>query len=213
MCSNAGTVGLVMGDIFEAARQGNEEEVIQLLDADPALLERENNFGDRPLAVAALSRQPGVVTLLIERGANISATGYEGLTALHYAALKGTEEVLAFLLNKGAHANSRDEYGATPLMSACSNGYLGVVRMLVQHMEGQGLDYQSVAGRTAMHCVTGWGHDELLRCLLLAGADPTITDIEGMTPRASAEVNQHDERIGEGRARCVAVFQVRPLAC
>jgi hypothetical protein len=52
-----------MEDIFIAAGEGNEEEVIRLLDADPALLEMEEiDIGDRPLTVAARYRQLGVVT-------------------------------------------------------------------------------------------------------------------------------------------------------
>jgi hypothetical protein len=51
-----------MGDIFEAAVEGNVEEVIRLLDSDPALLEREEDRGDTPLATAAWCGQFGVVT-------------------------------------------------------------------------------------------------------------------------------------------------------
>jgi ankyrin repeat protein len=163
-----------MGDIFIAAREGNEDEVIRLLDADPLLLERENNFGIRPLAMAALFGHLGVVRLFIERGANINTTGRWGRTALHYAAEEGYEEVVALLLDNGAHANSRDEYGRTPLMRACINGHLDVVKMLVHHIEGQGLQARSDNGWTAMHCAAYWGHQEVVRFLLLAGADPTI---------------------------------------
>jgi ankyrin repeat protein len=200
-----------MGDIFRAAREGNEEEVIRLLDADPALLESEDDDGYRPLAVAALSGQLGMSTLLIERGANLSATGDEGNTALHYAAVRGHEEVVALLLDKGAHANTRNQYTMTPLMRVCIYGRLGVVKMLVQHLEGEGLDERSDLGWTALHYAACGGHHEVVRCLVLAGADPTITNDEGMTPRAIAEEYNYDEIIREGRARCVAVFQVRPL--
>jgi ankyrin repeat protein len=200
-----------MGDIFRAAEEGDEEEVIRLLDADPLLLEGEDNNGDRPLAVAALFGQLGVVRLLLARVANINATGNGGQTALHYAAEYGYEEVVALLLDKGVHANSRDHHGNTPLMLACENGYLGVVKMLVQHMGGQGLDDGDDRRWTAMHYAVYWGHSEVWSDLLLAGADPSVTDNEGRTPRAIAEENHFIEGVREGRARCVTVFQVRPL--
>jgi ankyrin repeat protein len=196
-----------------ALREGDEGTILSLVDADSTLLEMENYHGDRPLAVAAWRGQLGVARLLIERCANINATGGYGYTALHYATEEAAEELVALLLRKGAHANIRNQYGVTPLMSACINDNLGVVKMLVQHMWGQGLDDGDDDGWTALHYAAYWGREEMLRCLLLAGADPSITDNEGRTPRASAEENQHDERIGEGRVRSVDIFQVRPLAC
>jgi ankyrin repeat protein len=199
-----------MGEIFRAAREGGEEEIRMLLDADPALLESEDNFGDRPLAVASVFGHLGVVTLLIARGANINAPGDEGKTALHYAAEQDNEEVVDLLLEKRAHANSRDQDSRTPLMWASVNGRLGVVKILVQHMGGHELDARDQYGWTAMHCAAECGHDEVVRYLLLNGADPTVTDDEGWTPRAFAE-DHYDFDYGEGRARCMLVFQVGPL--
>jgi ankyrin repeat protein len=202
-----------MEDIFEAAGEGNEEEVRRLLDADPALLGRGCDDGENLLALAAANGHLRVVRLLIERGVNISATGDGGNTALHYAAEQGYEEVVALLLDKGAHGNTRNQLGVTPLMWACEGGHLGVVKMLVQHRQGQGLQKRSGRGWTALHWAAYAGNQEVERFLLLAGADPTITDNEGRTPFALAEENHYYQIFVEGRARCVAMFQVRPLAC
>jgi ankyrin repeat protein len=197
-----------MGDIFRAAREGNEEEVIRLLDIHPTLLEKVDNDRNTPLIVAARYRHRGLMRLLIERDANIHATGARGSTTLHYAALGEVEEVVAFLLAKGVHANSRDDGGVTPLMWACTSGNLCVVKMLYHHLGGQGLDEWDARGWTALHYATHCGHVEVVRFLLLVGADPTITDNEGMTPRAIAEVNPYVETIAAGRVRCVAMFEV-----
>jgi serine/threonine-protein phosphatase 6 regulatory ankyrin repeat subunit B len=199
-----------MWEIFTAVQDGDEEEVIQLLDADPALLEREDHHGERPLTLAAHYGHLGVVSLLVERGADINVTGHGGNTALDCAAMGGHEDVVALLLSKGAHANTRDNRGMTPFMWASDNGNLRVVRMLVKHMGVQRLDNRSNRGWTALHYATEWGHEEVVRFLLFVGAEPTITDNEGRTPRALAEENHPSSTIAEGYARCVAVFQVRP---
>jgi ankyrin repeat protein len=205
-----------MGDIFRALREGNEEEVIRLLDVDPALLEGENDDGDRPLVLAAEHGHLRVASLLIERGANINAhTGWMNRTALHCAAQRGHEDVVAFLLSKGAHTNVRSYNGVTPLLRACDYGHLCVVKMLVQCMGAQGLDDEDSDGWTALHYAAYSVHEGMVRCLLLAGADPTITDNGGRTPRDAAEGNHYTytPRLRKRRARCVDVFQVRPLTC
>jgi ankyrin repeat protein len=188
---HAGSAVSVMEDIFWAAREGNEMEVVRLLDADPTLLESTDERRRRPLAVAAMGGHLGMVRLLIERGADINATAAGGRTALHWAVDRGCEHVVALLLSKGAQANIRGEHGTTPLMWAAYKGHLGVVRMLVQHMGGARLDEMSYSGWTALHWAAHRGHEEVLRYLLLAGCDPTITDDHGRTPRGVAQGRRH----------------------
>jgi ankyrin repeat protein len=203
-----------MGDIFRATEEGNEEEVIRLLDADPTLLEREHNEGNRPLLWAACYGQLGVTRLLIARGANINATGVLGGTALHSAAGGGYYDIVTLLLREGAHANTRKDNGTTPLMLAGLKRRLDVMKLLLQHIGAQGLeDRDAEHGWTALHYAGWWGREEMAKFLLFAGADPTITDNRGRTPRALAEEEHRSSVMNKGRPRCVAVFQVRPLTC
>jgi ankyrin repeat protein len=153
------------------------------------------------------------VTVLIARGANIEGAGTWGRTALHNAAEEGHEEVVAWLLDKGADARSRDDNGMTPLIMASGSGHPGVLKMLYQHMQGQGLDDGDDQRWTALHFSASVGREEAVRSLLLAGADPTVTDDEGRAPRALAEENDFFESIRKGHPGCVAVFQVRSLTC
>jgi ankyrin repeat protein len=205
-----------MEDIFIAVREGHEEEVIRLLDADPVLLEGEDHDGDGPLAAAAWYGQLGVVTLLIARGANINAPGIFGRTALHCAAEQDNEEVVALLLENGADTNSRDSPdGLTPLTRACACGHLGVVKMLVHHMGGQGLGKEEELW-TALHWAAYWDREEVARFLLLAGIDTTSDGGGGGTARELAESKYRSHgtwEIDEGRTRCVRVFEVRLLTC
>jgi ankyrin repeat protein len=67
-----------------------------------------------------------------------------------------------------------------------------------------------VNGLTALHWACVKGRGEVVRALLLAGADHTVTDHEGRTPRAIAEMEEEDEEDEtENRAGCVAAFEVR----
>jgi ankyrin repeat protein len=132
-------------------------------------------------------------------------TDNKGRTALHWAAHSGHEAVVTFLVEMGAHVNSRDAFDTTPLMWACEKGHVGVVRMLA-HMGEEGLKERCTNGSTILHWAIEKGYHDAAKILLLAGADPTIMDDEGRTPRALAE--------GEvERAECIAVLEVRGGAC
>jgi hypothetical protein len=102
----------------------------------------------------------------------------------------------------------------TPLMCACDNGHLDVVKMLVQHMGGQGLDERSNRGVTALYWAAHGGIEEVVRFLLVSGADPRITDSEGRTPLDISEEREDiSEEWRDGRTRCVAVFKVSEPTC
>jgi ankyrin repeat protein len=187
--------------LFTAVRRGHVEEVVRLLDADPHLMEaREDEEGNTPLVMAAIHGHAGVVRLLLERGADVNASDNSEHTALQYAAREGHEEVACILLSRGADSRRRSSSGFTALMSASFRGYLGIVRQLLQHMAGRGLDERDGFGYTALRWACIYGHVEVARFLLLAGADPTIADTDEETPRQAAA--------RYGRPACVSLLEV-----
>jgi ankyrin repeat protein len=209
-------------DLLRAIREGAVGSVQRLLMADPTLEEKAERHGILFLALAAKCGQLGVVQALLQhmKGRGLDARDMDGGTALHYAAKKGYEGVVALLLKHGAQANSRDDYNYTPLICASARGHLVVVKILAHHLGGQGLDetdddeddevvYEDQEGNTALHCAAFWGHDQVVRFLLLAGADPTIMDNAGKTPRTSVEEQMRGALVlDESHAKCVALFEV-----
>jgi ankyrin repeat protein len=55
------------------------------------------------------------VTFLVEKGADVNASGQFGWTALHAAAYQGLNDVVEFLVQKGARPDTIDHFGQTPL--------------------------------------------------------------------------------------------------
>jgi ankyrin repeat protein len=184
----------------------------------------ETNSRDRwrmtPFMVACERGHVGVVEMLV---AHTGAQGLEdrdrsGKTALRCAAGAGHGEVVVFLLSKGAQASTRADDSATPLMWAGIKGHLDVVRMLVQHTGGEGLDIRDeINGWTALHGAADWGHEEVVRFLLFAGADPTITDNKGRTPLDLLQQREGhggmDEEWRARRSRCVPLSKVSEPTC
>jgi ankyrin repeat protein len=73
---------------------------------------------DVALVDAALSGELSKVQALLDRGANIEATAYDGLTPLDAAAKEGHLDVVKYLLEKGAPVNDREHTDRTPLVLA-----------------------------------------------------------------------------------------------
>jgi ankyrin repeat protein len=184
-----------------AALRGHGEVVAFLL-GQGTETNRRDMFDMTPLLYGCTEGHLGVVRVLLEHmgGGALQETDAIGRTTLHWAATEGHEEVAALLVGMGAQANSRDATSKTPLMCACEKGHLGVVRMLAQHIGEEGLKEKDANGKTVLHWAVEKGYHKAVKLLLLAGADPTITENEGRTPLALAERRE--------RAGCVAAFEV-----
>jgi ankyrin repeat protein len=187
--------------LHEAARAGHKEVVAFLL-LKGAEANSRDAVGATPFILACGSGALEVVQMLLEatEGQGLEDRDNNGETALHWAA---TGEVVAFLLNKGLDATTKDADQDTPLMNACDRGNVGVVKLLLKHTGAQGLSERNSDGQTALHLAASGlsTSNEVLKVLLLAGADPSITDNEGRTPRQVAETMIW-------RRACVEAFEV-----
>jgi ankyrin repeat protein len=183
-----------MTALHHAAEKGHDEVVAYLV-AQRADASIRTNRGETPLSLACERGRLVVVSLLLRHmgQAGLEAKGGDGGTVLHWAASKGHEDMVAWLLSQGAQADTRDSVGITPLMYASRGGYVGVVRMLLKHMEGKGVEMTDLQGWTALHHAATRCKGDVARLLLLCGADPSLEDNEGETPRTVAAMAWYDE--------------------
>jgi ankyrin repeat protein len=110
-----------------AVRSGSIDAVNVLLDSG-ADVNRPGSSGDNwdatPLQHAILQRQPGIVRVLLERGADLNRGAGGSLAPLHLAAGDTDPAILKLLLARGADPTVEDEHGGTPLTRAVSAGTL-----------------------------------------------------------------------------------------
>jgi ankyrin repeat protein len=132
-----------------------------------------------PLRVACNKADAVAVRALLADGVDPDAAGeLDNHPVLHCACADGNEEVAAVLLEYGANINGTDNTGWTPLHFACTNGHLGLVRLLFA--AGADVLINSDSG-TALHAAAQHGFTAIVTLLMEAGADVTATMLDGST--------------------------------
>ncbi|MCX6991366.1 MAG: ankyrin repeat domain-containing protein [Chlamydiae bacterium] len=76
---------------------------------------------------------PGIIEIIIDRGADLDARNNAYRTALMLAAEKNQITAVEFLLAAGAFIDSRDRNGMTPLMYASYKGHIKIMQILIEN--------------------------------------------------------------------------------
>jgi uncharacterized protein len=162
-------LGARVDGLHDAVNAGDVARVVELI-AKGANVNALDLFGT-PLHLAAAKGRTGIAVILIDRGADLEASGEpEGAHPLHTAALNGEDEVAALLIERGAKVDARDVAGRTPLMVAAGFLKPDVARLLL----AQGADVRamdSASGDTPIHYAACSDDLETARLLLRHGAD------------------------------------------
>lgn len=105
------------------------------------------------------------------------------LDLLVLAAGEGNETEVSRLLSNGVSPNPLTDAEASPLMIAAYRGFLGIVTLLIK--ANAQLNYMDLEGCSAMYLACSYGHDNVVRVLLKAGA--SLEPLAGAPILAAAE--------------------------
>lgn len=141
-----------------------------------------------PIFWAAWYRDIERMARVLDEDPSSMSEVWRGYTPLTFAARLGPVEMVNLLLSRGADIHGEGECGKTALMEASAKGHVNIVLLLLRHLDGRGLDEVDDYGDTALALACDGGWVEVVRVLLLAGADDTIANNDGQTPRQIAEV-------------------------
>ena len=126
---------------------------------------------DAQLADAAMKVDAEVVRSLLEQGVDVNAAQGDGMTALHWAALRDQLEMAQMLIEAGANIKAVTRLGdLTPLFLACTHGNSAMIDLLLK----AGADSNTantVNGQTALMRAAASGDGDGVRVLIDAGAD------------------------------------------
>ncbi|XP_050594456.1 poly [ADP-ribose] polymerase tankyrase isoform X2 [Bombus affinis] len=118
-------------ELLEAARSGNEERLLQLLNPLNVNCHASDGRRSTPLHLAAGYNRSRLVQILLQNGADVHAKDKGGLVPLHNACSYGHFEVTEALLKHGAAVNASDLWAFTPLHEAASKSRVEVCSLLL----------------------------------------------------------------------------------
>lgn len=167
---------LGISPLMLAAMNGHAAAVKLLLDMGSDINAQIETNRNTALTLACFQGRHEVVSLLVDRKANIEHRAKTGLTPLMEAASGGYVEVGRVLLDKGADVNatpvpsSRD----TALTIAADKGHIRFVELLIQR--GALIDVKNKKGNSPLWLACNGGHLDVDQLLVHAKADVDSQD-------------------------------------
>ncbi len=122
------------------------------------------------VAEAAARGDRDTVRALLKDGADVNSAQGDGMTALHWAAMKDDVALAEMLLYAGANVKATTRLGGyTPLMLAAKNGNAPMLRALIT--AGAGVKDTTSTGVTPLMLAAASGRADAVKALLEHGAD------------------------------------------
>jgi ankyrin repeat protein len=121
-----------------------------------------------------------ITKLLVDRGINVNASTYEGVTPLMFAAQNGDTEIMRYLIGQGADVNARPDNDVTALISAARTGYYDAAALLLD--SGARVDAKDELGLTSLMHASAYNYPGIVDLLVGAGANMEEGDWFGTRP-------------------------------
>ena len=119
--------------LMYSAIRGDPETLMLLLEHG-AEVNAAAKFGWTALMVAAAKGHAEITYLLLDHGAEVNIRDIYRWTPLMRASFSGHEQAVAALLSDvRIDVNAQDDNGATAMHHAATNGYAGIVKLLLEH--------------------------------------------------------------------------------
>ena len=119
-------------DIFEIARKGTTEDLLNLLKNHPEAIYYESSSGFTPLTIACYNGNLEVATTLANQVRDINVNSTSG-TPLMAAVFKNYVNIAKMLLDLDADVNIADSNGNSALHFAVRFAYLDLIKLLVSN--------------------------------------------------------------------------------
>lgn len=182
-------------ELLSAAEAGEADRVALALRAG-ADLEARDGRNRTALLLAATFDHVDVAHVLVAMGASADALDDRHDTPWLVTGVTGSVAMLEALLPAHPDLTIRNRFGGLSVIPASERGHVDYVRRVVR--TGIDVNHVNDLGWTALleAVILGDGgrrHEQIVQILLGAGADPSISDKDGVTALQHARSRGHDE--------------------
>ncbi|KAJ8026613.1 Transient receptor potential cation channel subfamily A member 1-like [Holothuria leucospilota] len=177
-----------MTPLHHAAIHGNDVAAYELLKCDNIRIEIQDKQNMTPLHVACTHGSTKIVSLLIDKGADICCKDDERNTPLHLACLSGYADIVKLLFSAGVKQkklkrmlkDTECNNHGTPLHLAVDNGKNEIIELCLQH----NADVNAICGRrnTPLHAACDSNNIDTVKLLLNHGASVNGGNVDQTTP-------------------------------
>ncbi|RDD41697.1 Transient receptor potential cation channel subfamily A member 1 [Trichoplax sp. H2] len=119
--------------IHVATKNNHRDTVFYILKHITQEVNLRNNYGQKPIHVAAINGHDRVLTLLIKYRSDLDSRDNFSYSPLHYAARGGFLSTAKLLIENDAKIDVTDKSGNTPLHLACANSFTDLANLLIDH--------------------------------------------------------------------------------
>ena len=116
----------------DVIKDGKDNDALQLLEANPNIVDSRNAAGDTALVIAVAERNRGWVGELLRSGADPNLASRNGDTPLIAAARIGFTEAAQWLLGRKARVDDANRMGETPLIIAVHQRHIPMIKLLLE---------------------------------------------------------------------------------
>jgi len=191
MLSLFGLATVSATDITTAIDSGYVDQVLDILEKNPDLLNSKDTDALTPLNRAAYKGQTEIVKLLLERGADASIGDNENSQPIHNAAVAGHMDVLEILLESGVDIDARDANGNTALIFSLIYSQSETTDWLID--KGADLEISNNDNVNPLIYASLRGRLDVLKKITAGGADLNQQAQSGRTALTYAAGNNHME--------------------